>query len=726
MPAWLACAAFESPLIVPLSRWAAMMDRALQQVLEAAFKSHQAGQLDEAERHYRELLSRDPVNPDALHLLGLLHHQRGQSGEAEDLVAKAIKHRPDAVYYENLAAIQKARGAPARAVETCRAGLARTASPSLAATLLETLLDVGEYGQALALLDELERSEPTTAGRLADRAFCLVRLGRRQEAASAAERSLSIDAANGNALAVLAEIVTGSGNHAQAVDLWRRALAGRPDWTAARINLGLSLVRLGDAPSALDLLQRISVPDDVDLATKLLNGLSAAYRATERLDRARHCLEAGVALAPASAEVLNNLSEVRRSNDAAHARRLAERAIAVDPEASGAHNNLGLALEELDHMLAAIASIRRAVALKPAEVEFLNNLAGPCRWLARFEEAEIIYLRVVAINAIAPVGWCSLGAAQLAQGKLAEGWINYDWRTRKGGTVKPRPFDVPQWEGPARSSGTLLVWGEQGLGDELIFGSMLSDLARVGIPAVVECDARMVGIFSRSMPSLEFRARTTPPDPRLLSGDVTAQVPMGGFGRWFRRRMSDFPDDAAFLTPRPDLLAHWRMRLAELGPGPKIGFGWRSRRMDGVGRRDHPPVLDWAPVLTRSGATFVSLQYGEVMPDIQSIEANLGVKVHSFADLDLLNDLEGALALSAAVDMTISSPTTVFCLPAAAGSPVWLVAPASTFMLLGTGRFPFFPSVRVFVHEFGSPRSEIIGQVGRELEAWLAERQRAS
>jgi Flp pilus assembly protein TadD len=725
MPAWLACAAFESPLIVPLSRWAAMMDRALQQVLEAAFKSHQAGQLDEAERHYRELLSRDPVNPDALHLLGLLHHQRGQSGEAEDLVAKAIKHRREAVYYENLAAIQKARGAPARAVETCRAGLKHTASPRLAATLLDTLLDIGEYGEALAMLDGLDQHEPTTAARTADRAFCLVRLGRLRDAASAAERALEIEGANGNALAVLAEIASGHGDHGKAAELWRRALSGRPDWIAARVNLGLSLVRLGEAYSALDMLRHVPMPTEPELATKLLNGLAAAYRATRKPDLARRCLESAVVLMPGTAEFLSNLSEVRRPDNAACARRLAERALAVDSAAAGAHSNRALALEELDQLGEAAAGIRRAIALEPADPHFLNNLDGPLRWSGRYHEARAMQYRSLATDASFAPAWYGLGTLQLKMGELEQGWVNYDWRMRSALIQEPRPFRLPLWQGPKQSSGALLVWGEQGLGDEIVYGSMLPDLVRDGIKAVVECDARMVSLFERALPSLAFVARRTPPAEHLDGDGIATQVPMGSLAKWYRTRVEDFPVSGAYLKPRQDLIDHWRARLAELGDGPKIGFAWRSRRIDGLARRFHPPILEWAPILTQPQATFVSLQYGEANDDIQMVEATLGTKLHRFPDLDLMNDLEGVLALSAAVDMTISTATTAFTFPGAAGTPVWLLLPDNDFWMFGTDRYPWFPTVRVYAHPHARPWSEIIGQMGRELEAWLAKRQRA-
>jgi tetratricopeptide (TPR) repeat protein len=711
----------ESPLIVPVGQWAETMDRALQQSLEAAFRSHQAGHLDEAERHYRKALKRDPLNPDGLHLLGLLHHQRGRPAEAEELIAKAIRRRPDVAYYENLAAVQRSQGALERAVETCRAGFARTASPRLAAILLDVLLDLGAAAEALAVLDDLERREPPTADRLADRAFCLARLGRAQEAANAAERALAIDRANGNALAVLAEIASERGRHAEAVDLWRRALAGRPDWTAARINLGIALVSAGEPDAALDALRSIALPADPGLAAKLLNGLSAANQAIGQLGAAGRSLEAAIALAPAVAEVLSNLSELRRRESAVDALQLARRAIAVDASA-GAYSNRGLAEEALDRLDEAVTSIRRSIALSPSEAVLLNNLGGPLRWLGSFQDGQEMHRRATASDPSFAPAWYGLGTLQLTLGDLARGWSNYDWRTRSSLIQDSRPFGLPPWQGTSQPDGTILVWGEQGLGDEIVYGSMLPELARAGLRAVVECDRRMVSLFERALPGLSFVARSTPPDPRLARGGITAQIPMGSLARVYRARLEDFPESGAYLVPRADLLDRWRKRLAALGTGPKIGFAWRTRHLDGVARRFHPPMLEWAPVLSQRDATFVSLQYGEMDDDIRRFEGELGATLHGFPDLDLTNDLENVLALSAALDMTISTATTAFCFPAAAGVPVWLLTPEHDFWMFGTDRYPWFGSVRVFVYRRANPWSKPIGAIADSLAAWMRER----
>jgi len=700
------------------------MDSALQQTIEAAFDSHRNGDLETAELYYRRFLAQAPENCDVLNNLGLLRHQRGDLAEAEALIAQAIKGRPEApAFHENLAAIQRARGSLPEVIATCTVGRSLAPSPRLDAFLLEALIDSRAFLDALALIAEIDSREQTTAAHLTDRAFCLSQLGHIAEASTAARRSLAIEPATPNAISTLAETYGQCGDNKDSLRWWRRALNVNLDWPAARINLGLALLANGDASKALTAMAALAIPShDPALASALLNARSAAYRKLGRRGPAFACVEDALRLVPASAEYLNNMSELVRHELAARAMTLSDRSLACDAGYAAAHNNKGLALEELDRLTEAVASLRQAIALRPNDMEFLNNIASPLRWLGFFLSADVAHRRALAVDPNFAAGRYGLGTVQLALGELSDGWVNYDSRIRDGQIVKPRPFHLPFWQGPEQSArGPILVWGEQGLGDEIVYGSMLPALEHNGIRAVVECDARMVEVFERAMPSLEFVARTDPPNPRLAAGDLIAQLPMGSLGRWYRRRLADFPRDGAYLRPRPDLVAYWRKRLETLGDGPKVGFAWRSRRTDGVARRFHPPVLEWVPVLAQAGATFISLQYGEAEADLRAVERETGTTVHQLPGLDLMDDMDGIIALSAALDMAISTRTTAFCLPAAIGLPVWLLAPENDFLALGTDGYPWFPNVRLYRHRHMEAWSSTIGRMGRDFAAFLRE-----
>ncbi|HYD64516.1 class I SAM-dependent methyltransferase [Azospirillum sp.] len=249
--------------------------------------------------------------------------------------------------------------------------------------------------------------------------------------------------------------------------------------------------------------------------------------------------------------------------------------------------------------------------------------------------------------------------ALLGQGLLAEGWA---WFARRF----PSPVE-------SLTGQRVRVTGGPGLGDELMFASCLPDLIAAGARVVVEGDPRLAPLYARSFPLAE-------------AGAADAEVAMAALPRLFRPDLSRFPAAGGYLKADPARVAFWRGRLAELGDGPKVGLSWRGRRGSGS-------LETWRPVLDVPGVRVVSLQY-----DPDPAEA-----VHSWHDLDLTNDLDGVAALMSALDLVVTAPTAVGDLAGAVGVPVWRAGWDDDWAMLGTGRRPWYPSMRLFTVPPGEP-----------------------
>ena len=219
---------------------------------------------------------------------------------------------------------------------------------------------------------------------------------------------------------------------------------------------------------------------------------------------------------------------------------------------------------------------------------------------------------------------------------------NYDWEG--WGLREPRDLLIPDlspwWDGGEVKS--LLILGEQGLGDEILFASMFNDVDCPNI--TVECDNRLVSIFSRNFPHIEFIGRKHykegfwGTDDSWAEGRTwDAQTLMGDLPTWCRRSKTDFPVTSNYLTAEPNL-DYIR----------KTGYSWVGRQ----GKLDIPFKKDG-----------VSLQYG--------VDDHLGLEV---PDIDLKNDIDGLFSIIAGLDKVISVPTTVVHIAGALGVPceVWL------------------------------------------------------
>jgi len=217
-----------------------------------------------------------------------------------------------------------------------------------------------------------------------------------------------------------------------------------------------------------------------------------------------------------------------------------------------------------------------------------------------------------------------------------------------------------------------------------------------------------VPLFARSFPEAQVGAYD---DRKLLDPDGTKELrfipwatkkgepdfhmTMGSALQYLRPRIEDFPHEA-FLKPDPARVADYRAQLEARGAGPFVGICWRSMML-GAKRGKYYSALDtWGPVFKTPGVTFVNLQYGDCREELARAREQHGVEIVEIEGLDLKNDIDGAAALSAALDLVISAPTAAAATAAGVGTQVWFLTAGRTWPQLNTDEFPWYRSTRVF------------------------------
>ncbi|MBB6251308.1 tetratricopeptide repeat protein [Nitrospirillum iridis] len=636
-----------------------------------ATQQHQAGRLDEAEATYRQVLALAPRHADTLYLLGVLHHQTGRPVEAEELLGRSITARGDAAHVH--------------------------------AALGTVLLTLGRPADAAAALKRSLALKPDQAEAHNNLGNALKELGRADEAVPHYQRAITLKPDYANAHNGLGSAHMAQGRYLEATSHYRRALALNPRLVVAQVNLGKALRQLGDLAGAEAQLRQGLALDATN--ADALNNLGAVYQALGRADEATACLRQAVTLAPDDAEAQLNLSRLlagdilmRDPGLLRQARAHAERAVALRPGHADTLDALGTILQRLGQLDDAAARYRQAMALAPDDAEIAYNLGTTMQALCRQQEAAALYGRALALNPNHADARFTLGLIQLAEGNLAEGWAGYDtrWRSRQ---LAPhwRPFPAPLWRGESLAGKRLLVWGEQGLGDEIMFGSLLPTLrARVaaeGGQLVVECEPRLTSLFARTLPDVMVRPHTSGPGAPT-PGDMDLHLPMGSLPALLLPRLGDWTG-GPFLTARPDLSALWRERLAGLGDGVRVGICWRSGIQRGDRAGAYTALADWRALLTLPGIIPVTLQYSAPEEEIRSVEEATGVTVHRWPDLDLRADIEGVAALMTGLDLVISAPTAVGELAGALGVPCWRVGTNTDWSSLGAGARPWFSSMSI-------------------------------
>jgi hypothetical protein len=185
----------------------------------------------------------------------------------------------------------------------------------------------------------------------------------------------------------------------------------------------------------------------------------------------------------------------------------------------------------------------------------------------------------------------------------------------------------------------------------------------------------------------------------------------------FRKSLGDFPHKA-FLIADLKRDADFAEQLAMLGDGPKVGICWRSMML-GAKRAKYYSALDlWGPILKVPGVTFVNLQYGDCGEELAQAARTHGVRIETIEGLDLKNDIDGAAALSAALDLVISAPTAAAAMAASVGTEVWYLTAGRTWPQLGTDEYPWYRKTKVFSPEKFGDWNELIPRVGEALAAF--------
>ncbi|BAI74178.1 TPR repeat-containing protein (plasmid) [Azospirillum sp. B510] len=623
--------------------------------LAQAVAHHQAGRAMEAERGYRAVLATDPRNADALHLLGVLALQSGRAEEAVTLIGEALAQAKGvADYWDNLGSALSAAGRPAEAVQAHRNA---------------------------ATLD-----------------------------AQGAQRRLNL----GNALAV-------QGRHQEAERAFTAALALKPDYAKAWYNLGNGFAarhRYADAVTALDHAVRLT-PGMVEAH----NNLGDALAMTGRLDEAIVQHRLVTRHRPDDATAHYNLGAVLQQKGALEGAEIAYRqALKRNPRHSAALNNLGSVLKRLGRPDQAELCHRQALDLHPDFVEARYNLGNALQAQGRYEEAAACFEEALARQPNLATASFNLSLLALLHGDLPRGWEGYERRFAAGEVMPNRRFDSPRWGGQLLRGKRLLVWREQGVGDEFLFASCYPDVvAWAGGPVTIECDRRLVPLFRRSFPKATVRAESCTGDafgdgPRetIVPADCDLQVPAGDLPGLLRGSLSAFEPQGPWLVPDPALVARWGERLAALGPGLRVGIGWRSQMMTMERKAAYVMLEHWGPLFAVPGLVLVNLQYGDCEAELRAAEERFGVTIHRWADLNLKDDFDGAAALTANLDLVISPAMSAGELAGALGVAVWRFG-SRDWTQLGADVRPWFPAMRLFQPNPGQGLEATIGAMAKAL-----------
>lgn len=386
----------------------------------------------------------------------------------------------------------------------------------------------------------------------------------------------------------------------------------------------------------------------------------------------------------------------------AHA--LYKRVTEVAPTGSQSWLNYGRVTEQLWMTDEAERCYMRGLTLtKNAESKSLlyGNLSALCIDNGRFEEGERYAKLSLQSNPKSKIGLSNLGFCQLANGNFAEGWKNYHHTLGTGWRQIVQYKNEPEWDGTMGQS--VVLYGEQGIGDEVCFASMVPDVLAVSKKVILDVDKRLRGLFQRSFPEAKvYGTRSAGPDAKPWDKedrDFDASLAMGQVGEYFRTSRESFPS-GAYLKPCPTRTAQWKALFEQKGK-PVIGIAWAGGIPKTGAKFRKAALEDWMPVFAAIDAHWVCLQYRDASEEIAEFTAK-----HPHVDLvqypwaTLSKDYDDTAALVACLDCVISLPTAIVHLAAALGTKTIALQAERKCWKFNAG-LPFHPDVTLIEHGKG-------------------------
>ena len=379
-------------------------------------------------------------------------------------------------------------------------------------------------------------------------------------------------------------------------------------------------------------------------------------------------------------------------------------AITLKPDFAEAYFNKGNALQALKIYDGAVESYKIAVKFNPQYIKAIINM-GVCELrLKKYETAQLNFQLALQINPEYPEAHLNLGGLfrelrlfdsarasldnaivvrpgyaeayfnksliDLAVGNFDSGWPLYEWRWKSeetpliAHTTSKPPFN-------ANLAGRrVLIWAEQGVGDEIMFASLLNRFRHLCQKLLVAVDHRLIELFRRSFKDIEFydKALSVPEDL------YDEHLAMGGMCQYLSPSTPDFNSAApAYLQADVSRSKDIRASLGIDSTTRLCGISWRTSNQKFSSRNLELKRLIAA--LEAPDIKFVSLQYGETQKEIDDIATDLGIKVLTCKDVDNFHDIDGLAAIINACDLVVSIDNTTVHLGGALGKPVNVLLP---------------------------------------------------
>lgn len=383
-------------------------------------------------------------------------------------------------------------------------------------------------------------------------------------------------------------------------------------------------------------------------------------------------------------------------------------ALSLKPTAE-AYTALGCAYKFEGFTEEALAAWNAGLELQESS-ELHSNIACIYADSGRPAEALVHVNRALEMKPGDPCAIWNRALANLTKQDWRQGWIDHEMRfdPHIQNASKRRNFGCPQWNGTCNVR--VAVHGEQGIGDEVMFLSMLGDLQTLCPDIVVEVEPRLMDLVERNF---GIPAYGTEAAMKAHEKPFDYQIALGDLGLFFRNETEHFPG-APYIAADMQRVVKWRKKYQELGPGPYIGVAWQG---GSKATRIQERTINANALQFCNKGTAISLQYGD--------GADVNARAAGFKYLPESNgsDMEELFAMTAACDLVVTVPQTLVHVAGSLGVPCHVLVPRYPSWRYGIApTMPWYGSVVLHRQrnqgDWGHPLAEAKKAVDKACREW--------
>jgi tetratricopeptide (TPR) repeat protein len=631
-------------------------------LLQKAFALHQQGKLSDAKLLYQKILMKNPKHFNAIQLLGTLYIQQGNFEKACPLFKKALSiDEKNASVFNNL-------------------GIA--------------LKNLNDLNNALECYTKAIEIDPQYVDALYNKACILHQLNDFDRAIDFYDEVIFLNPLHIESISNRGLTYFKKQNYLAAISSFENALKIDPNCAEAWSNRGMALYEIKDFSGALLSYNR-AIELKVDFKEAWSNRgvvLNELKRFDEALESYNKALELNLNYEEAWSNRGITLDHLKKHDIALDS---VDKAIKLKPQFGEAWSHRGNILKELKRTDEALDSYNKAIEIRPDYAEALFSRAVTLENLKQYDEALASYKKAITLDPGYTEAIFNRGVMLLHNLQFTDGWVGYEarWHTKEFNS-KPLLTSKSQWHG-GKSEQRLFIWAEQGIGDQILYGSIFNELQNFPNNKIISVDKKLIPVFQRSFPSYQFFDKT-----ELLSEDLyDEQIPIGSLGQFFRKELGDFKSTAyPYLIDDP-------IKTQSIKSSPPFsnqktcGISWRSANQK-LGKDKSVSLEDLLPILSTDDMQFVNLQYGDTAEEVASLQEKHQQSLYSVPEIDIFNDIDGVLSIISACDLIITTSNSTAHLAGALGKETLLLTPYSV------GKFWYwhdidgvslwYPSVRVF------------------------------